>query len=122
MNRRRPSGSPLTRERSSGANSTVRSSPSTSRGRETGDRFTRARLADPGTISSSTSTCRPARAIAVRTVARDAPIRTRGASVGTRWLDSAATYPIASTRLVLPCPFGPISALTPGSSASSTAG
>ena len=52
--RRRPSGSPFTRARSSGANSTVRSWPSTSRGRGSGERFSRARFARPGTISSST--------------------------------------------------------------------
>src|SRR5690606_39476540 len=51
-----------------------------------------------------------------------APCRTRGASVAARWLPCEATYPMASTRFVFPCPFGPTKAVTPGSSATSAAG
>src|SRR4051794_24061813 len=87
--------------------------------------LTRARLALPGVTSTSTKVGRglPAsssRITRARTTALVVPARTSAASVGTRWLPRVATYPSASTRLVLPCPFGPTSAVMPGSSGSST--
>ena len=88
--RRRCSGSPLTRDRSSGANSTVRSTPRTWRGRDTGERFSLARFARPGLISISTRLSRSAEVTAPRRMARSAPWRTRGASLATRWLPSVA--------------------------------
>src|SRR5699024_3248304 len=73
-------------------------------------------------ISSSTRLSRSSRTTAARTIARSVPKRTSGWSVATRWLASEATYPIASTRLVLPCPLSPTRVVTPGSSASSADG
>src|SRR3954471_10773886 len=118
--RRRSPGSPFTSARSSGANSTVRTIPSTSRGLTCEDLLIRARFALPGLSSSSTSCCRSPCLTCARTIARSAPIRTRGASEATRWLPRVAREPIASTRFVLPCPLGPTNAVTPGSSGTST--
>src|ERR1051325_6795953 len=118
--RRRSPGSPLISARSSGANSTVRTMPSTSRGLTCEDLLMRARLAFPGFSSSSTSCCRSPCLTCARMTARSAPMRTSGASEATRWLPRVARYPTASTRLVLPWPLGPTKAVTPGSSGTST--
>ena len=75
-NRRRSLGSPLTTARSSGAKTTVRSTPISSRGRFSGDRLSRARLAWPGVISTSSCNCRGSSSPActrARMIARSAP-------------------------------------------------
>ena len=87
-----------------------------SRGRGSGARLSRTRLARPGLSSTSTSALPPAPVTAARSTARSAPCRTSGASVATRWLPSVARYPTASTRLVFPSPFGPLKMLTPAPS------
>jgi hypothetical protein len=68
----------------------VRTIPTTSRARGTGERFSRARFARPGLISISISVGRVPRTTVVRTTARSAPDRTNAASVGTRWLLNVA--------------------------------
>jgi hypothetical protein len=72
-------------------------------------------------ISISSSAWRSARTTPARTTARAAPRRTSGASVATRWLPCVAAYPIASARLVLPCPLRPRITLTPGANVISAA-
>ena len=61
-----------------------------SRARGTGDRLTRARLALPGVISTSTISSRSSRRTSARTTARSASVRTSGASAATRWEPSVA--------------------------------
>lgn len=88
--RRRSPGSPFTSARSSGANSTVRTIPSTSRGLTCEDLLILALFARPGLSSSSTSCERSPCVTAARITARSAPIRTSGVSEETRWLPSEA--------------------------------
>ena len=95
-------GSPRTSAKSSGANNTARSTPRTSRGLRTGERFNRALLARPAAISKSTAHSRPSLTTIVDTTARCAPTRTSGASVATRCDPRVDEYHSASTRFVLP--------------------
>src|SRR5690625_5001617 len=112
--RRRPSGSALIRPRSSGANSTARTSPSRPRSRGTFCPWSRARLDLPGVISRSTCSGRPARRKLARITAVVSPRWTRAASWGTRWLERVDRYQTASTMFVLPCPFWPTRTVMPG--------
>ena len=95
--------------------------PSASRGRGSGTRFSRTRLALPWLISISTRLSRSVEVTAARRIARCAPCLISGASVATRWLPNVATYAAASTRLVLPWPFAPVNVDTPGASSRSAA-
>ena len=109
--------------RSSGEKTTVRSTPISSRDRRSGDRFSLARLALPGVISTSSCSCRGSSSPActrARTTARSAPNRTSGTSDDTRCEDSVETYSTASTRFVLPCPLAPTNVVTPDPSGTST--
>ena len=79
-----PTGSPLTRVRSSGAKTTVRTRPMISRGRGRGDRLIRARLARPGVeldLEQRRTTLLHDRRADDRLVG---PALTSGASVATR--------------------------------------
>ncbi len=77
----------MTSSRSSGAKTTLRTIPRTSRVRVTGARLSRARLARPATISSSTRDSRPPRTALARMTAPPVPWRTRAVSEATRWLE-----------------------------------
>src|SRR5690606_37463162 len=90
-----------------------------SRSRATFCPWSRARFERPGVISRSTCRGRPARTKLARTTAVDSPRCTRAASWGTRWLDRVARYQMASTMLVLPCPFFPTITVMPGRTGSS---
>src|SRR4029453_10111469 len=147
-NRRRSSGSPRTRPRSSGANTVARTTPRRSRALGTGAPFTRPRTPVPRRSSRSTSSRRPARPTAQRITADAAPARAhshgqpsgrgrarhtaeritadaapariRAASCPTRCEPSVARYPIASSRFVLPTPLGPTSTDPPPGRATAT--
>ena len=120
--RRRSPGSPRTSARSSGANRTARSTPRISRAARTGERFSRALFARPALISTSIASSRPSLTTIVDTTARSVPARINGASVATRCEPSVDEYHSASTRFVLPKPFGPTNTVRPGSRSNSTRG
>ena len=68
----------------------MRTSPSSSRARGTGDRLIRALFVRPGLICTSSTASRPSRTTAARTTAWSAPNRTSGASPATRCEESRA--------------------------------
>ena len=74
----------MTRVRSSGEKTTVRTSPTSSRARGSGDLLIRARLDRPGFSSTSSTAVRPSLTTDARITAWSAPARTSGASVATR--------------------------------------
>ncbi len=95
-------------------NTETRSEPSRSRARRSGWRLTCTRLRPVADSWASMSSSRPSRSASVRTTAKGAPRRT-SASVGAPRNDaSVASQASASSRLVLPSPFAPTRAVSPG--------
>ena len=112
---RRVGGPPFTSARSSGANTVTRSKPCRSRARV----HALAVAEDP--VAPAARGSRPRRAaagspvrISARTIACSHPRARASASVTPRNDRARATHPIASSRLVLPCPFAPLQHREPG--------
>ena len=118
--RRRSAGAPFTMVRSSGPNTVATRWPSRSRVRVTRLRLTCIRRRPDVASSTSRRVVRPACSTSALRMARSAPVRTR-ASVGTPRNEApVANQATASTRLVLPWPLSPMTAVRPSPNDRST--
>src|SRR4051794_33941276 len=119
---RRPDGPPFTNSRSSGENTLARSTPSRSRVRWSRCLLTYTRPRPETASSASMSTSRPLFSPSARITALVAPALINASVGAPRNDDSVARYDRASSRLVLPCPFAPSTAVTPPANSTAASG
>ena len=113
-------GSPFTNSRSSGANITLNTIPRISRTFFVGDPLMLAVFC-PSLLSTTERSILLTSCSTMAVIIADwYPELIRGVIPETRWLSRFVRYPIASTILVFPIPFGPIRMETPGANFSIT--
>ena len=116
---RRTAGPPFTTASRSGVKTSVATSERSCSAARSGEPLTRARLPSPGRSVTWSSSGAPPRSPRTSTRAACSPKRTSCASERVRGEKPCVPTCSASSRFVLPAPFGPTASTSPGSSPSS---